>query len=212
MSGYAKPGCCADTIVHGCAGPACQIGWREAERTLDPVTVDLRPYKQTIIAAGLGLAANLYLGGQDRMSQDQDNVHLVVEDCIVGKAAEAGFAVAYGIHPEDVLTDERSSADFTVRGMRIDVKYAKRLHGAGDLLRFSLNKGSWDRIKHDHTYRLVAVSVDHWTATVHGVASTSVIREALLQGQIPCHAGTGRAGGSPWYDVRVGLLEPLGVL
>jgi hypothetical protein len=209
MSDYAKPGCIANNTPHACAGVHCQVGWIEEERSLEPVRIDLRPYARTIIASALALAAGLYRGGQAGMTQDQDDPHRVLEDCIKGKGPEAAYAVYAGLDPAAILTDSRSKADFTVAGRNVDVKYAKRVGGPGGTLRFALAKGTWDRIKHDPLYELVAVTVDGWDALILGKANTHWIRQAMEAGLIPVHAPKGRSGGSPWYEVRVGLLSPM---
>ena len=206
VGGYARPGCGADNIVHGCAGDLCQVGWLLAETSLPPVFVDLTPAASIIHAAAFGLAKGLYLGGQEGMTQDQGNPHLVLDDCIKGKAAEAAYALFAGVNPRSILDDARAKADFRAHGAPVDVKFAKRV---GGLLRCTLAKGTWQRIKLDPEYTLVAVTVDGWSARLLGQLNVTQLDAAMRAHQVPCHPPKGRVTGGWWYEIRVGLMQPL---
>ena len=206
MTGYAHPGCPADDVVHGCAGELCQVGWLHAEKALPSVHVDLRPAASLIHAAAFGLGKGLYLGGQRGMTQDQDNPHAILEDCIKGKAAEAAYALHAGIDPAVIVNDARSRADFRRNAGNVDVKYAKRV---GGLMRCTLAKGTWDRIKRDPTYRLVAISIDGWSAQLLGEVTAVDLDKAMHARQVPCLPPKGRDDGGWWYEIRVGLMRPV---
>lgn len=204
-AGYARDGCPADDVVHGCGGVHCEIGWIAAERAHAAAgVIDLGPYRKLVAIAAVDMLRRMLdeprrLHTLDVQAEPERQLTRNRE----GKAAEVAYLIFRGFDPGRILADRRSDDDLE----GVDVKLVRpRRYGVASM---TLADGSWQRERRRPGFRWVGVSLssDFGLARIEGAITVPEVAAGIASGAIPRNRARGRADGGDWYEIRVPLLH-----
>lgn len=156
--------------------------------------VDISPYRVTVTKAAYELAHRLV--DWPLTNQQTHDPMVILGDCLLGKMAEAGYAVAAGLDVKLLHDDGPGLVDFTTPIGDVDVKAIRHDRDA-----FNVSVVDSHVRRPGAVFAGVRVKTGIWKAEVLGTVPVTVVQ------QLPVQPPSGRKSG--YWRVPTDILDPV---